>query len=126
MSEKIKARPILTIGVPTYNREMYMHKCLESIYSQIGNDSRFEVLICDNDSSDNTKAIVNIYTTKYTNIVYVKNDSNIGASKNIQKVLELATGEYIHLQGDDDYVQDGVYYETLNMISNNRDCDVMF
>ena len=126
LNEMIKTTPILTIGVPTCNREMYIHKCLESIYSQIGNDSRFEVLICDNDSSDNTKEIVNIYATKYTNIVYVKNDTNIGASKNIQKVLELATGEYIHLQGDDDYVQQGVYYETLNMISNNRDCDVMF
>lgn len=126
MNENDKTRPILTIAIPTYNRTYFLEKCLENIYSQIGNDSRFEVLICDNDSSDNTAEIVNIYIRKYTNLVYVKNESNIGASKNIQKVLELATGEYIHLQGDDDYVSEGVYYEAFNMISNNGDCDVMF
>jgi len=126
MSENSKTRPIFTIGIPTYNREMYLHKCLENIYSQIGNDSRFEVLVCDNDSSDNTEEIVDIYIRKYTNIVYFKNESNIGPSKNFQKVLELATGEYINLHGDDDYFNEGVYYEIFNMISNNRDCDVMF
>jgi len=121
-----KPRPILTIAIPTYNREMYLHKCLENIYSQIGNDSRFEVLVCDNDSSDNTQEIVNIYTRKYTNIIYAKNESNIGATNNFQKVLELATGEYINLHGDDDYFNEGTYNEIFNMIASNGDCDVMF
>lgn len=121
-----EVRPIFTIAIPTYNRELYLHTCLENIYSQIDNDPRFEVVVCDNNSSDNTEAIVNMYIRKYSNIAYFKNDSNIGASKNFQKVLDLSRGEYINLHGDDDYFNEGVYYEILDMISNNRDCDVMF
>jgi len=126
MNENDKIRPILTIAIPTFNREMYLCKCLENVYSQIGNDPRFEVLVCDNDSSDNSQEIVNVYARKYTNLVSFKNESNIGASNNFQKVLELASGKYINLHGDDDYFNDGVYYEIVNMIESNSDCDVMF
>ncbi|MGH4052934.1 MAG: hypothetical protein ACREVX_16675 [Clostridium sp.] len=42
MNENNKIRPILTIAIPTFNREMYLCKCLENVYSQIGNDSRYD------------------------------------------------------------------------------------
>lgn len=121
-----KKRPMLTIAIPTYNRAIYLSKCLENIYSQIGDDDRFEVLVCNNDSPDNTAEIVAEYMKKYTNIVYYKNDTNIGVSRNFQKVLELSTGEYINLHGDDDYFNQNIYRSILQMIEANRNCDVMY
>lgn len=123
---ELKARPILTIGIPTYNRVEFLKKCLDNIYSQIGNDFRFEVLVCDNCSTDNTSTMIGEYMQKYETLVYCKNDMNIGVSKNIQKVLELSNGEYINLHGDDDYFNDGVYSTIINMANSNRDCDLMY
>jgi len=120
------ARPILTIGIPTYNREQFLRKCLENIYSQVGNDPRIEVLVCDNDSADNTCTIIDEYKQKYKTLVYYKNPANIGVSKNIQKVLELSKGEYINLHGDDDYFNEEVYSAIINMVNSNRDCDLMY
>lgn len=124
--KELNSRPILTIGIPTYNRAEFLRKCLENIYSQVGNDSRFEALVCDNDSTDNTSIIIDEYMIKYETLVYYKNPTNIGVSKNIQKVLELSKGEYINLHGDDDYFNEEVYYTIFNMINANRDCDLMY
>ncbi|MGH4120179.1 glycosyltransferase family 2 protein [Clostridium sp.] len=126
MDKNDKTRPILTIGIPTYNRAEFLRKCLENIYSEVGNDSRVEVLVCDNDSADNTSTIIEEFKQKYQTLVYYKNPTNIGVSKNIQKVLELSKGEYINLHGDDDYFNEGVYYTIINMINSNRDCDLMY
>ncbi|NNU78677.1 glycosyltransferase family 2 protein [Clostridium estertheticum] len=123
---KEKVRPVLTIGIPTYNRAEFLRKCIENIYSQVGNDSRFEVLVCDNNSEDNTSTVIEELRKNYETLVYYKNDTNIGVSKNIQKVLELSKGEYINLHGDDDYFNEGVYNTIINMINSNRDCDLMY
>ncbi|MBU3112281.1 glycosyltransferase family 2 protein [Clostridium lacusfryxellense] len=124
--KELKPRSILTIGIPTYNRVDFLRKCIESIYSEVGNDSRFEILVCDNCSTDNTSTMINELLQKYETLVYYKNDTNIGVSKNIQKVLELSKGEYINLHGDDDYFNEGVYSTIINMINSNRDCDLMY
>ena len=123
---ELKTRPILTIGIPTYNRADFLIKCLDNIYSQIANDSRFEVLVCDNCSTDNTATVIEKYKSKYGTLIYHKNEMNIGVSKNIQKVLELSNGEYINLHGDDDYFNEGVYDTIINMVNSNKDCDLMY
>jgi len=124
--KKSTLRPIISIGIPTYNRAEFLRKLLENIYSQVGNDSRFEVLVCDNASTDNTSEIVEEYKNKYDSLVYCKNAENIGVSNNIQKVLAISKGEYINLHGDDDYFNEGVYNAVINMIIANKDCDLMY
>ena len=124
--KELNSRPILTIAIPTYNRAEFLRKCLENVYSQVGNDCRFEILVCDNCSTDNTSTVIDEYKSKYETLVYCKNETNIGVSKNIQKVLELSKGEYINLHGDDDYFNEGVYSAIINMINANRDCDLMY
>lgn len=116
----------MTIAIPTYNRAPYLRTCLENIYSQIGYDSRVEVLVCDNDSPDDTAIIINEYKEKYKTLVSYKNSTNIGVSKNIQRVLELSKGEYINLHGDDDYFNEGIYKIIMAMIESNKDCDLMY
>lgn len=83
--EKSTIRPIISIGIPTYNRADFLIKCIENIYSEVGNDSRFEVLICDNDSTDNTSTMINELLQKYETLVYYKNDTNIGVSKTYKR-----------------------------------------
>ena len=54
----------VTVCCATYNHEKYIRKCLEGIVNQI-TDFRYEVLIRDDASKDNTQRIINEYVEKY-------------------------------------------------------------
>ena len=45
--------PIISVIIPTYNREELLKRCLRSLENQTFKD--FEVIICDDGSTDNTK-----------------------------------------------------------------------
>lgn len=125
MSDNVR-KPLLTIGIPTYNRAEFLDKCLESIYSEINDDPIFEIVISDNASTDNTYEIVEKYKQIHNNIVYHKQQTNVGFSKNLKTVLDLASGEYINPHGDDDFFNKGIIYEITNMIYKNKDCSLMY
>ena len=98
-------KPILTIAIPTYNRS----EELEKILLQLGSEKNklFEILISDDNSSDNTGMIVGKYKKKMKNIIYNKNRQNIGYSGNVCKLYELANTRYIWFLCDDDSVLPG-------------------
>ena len=87
-----KYQPRISIGLPIYNEETYLQKTLESILGQ--DYQNFELIISDNASSDNTPEICQEYTHKDDRIRYCPNPTNIGASGNFKKVVELAQGDY--------------------------------
>lgn len=125
MNKEIK-KPILTIGIPTYNRAVYLDKCLDWIYEEIGNDPNIEIVVSDNCSTDNTESIVRKYKEKYSNLVYHKQAKNEGFSRNLKTVLELASGEYINPHGDDDFFDRGIIHELIKVINLNRDVSVFY
>ncbi|MCJ7691130.1 MAG: glycosyltransferase family 2 protein [Clostridiaceae bacterium] len=119
-------KALLTIAIPTYNRAEFLEKCLNSIYSEINDDPNFEIVISDNASTDKTYEVVQNYKQTHNNIVYYRQQENVGFSKNLKKVLDLATGEYINPHGDDDFFNPGMIHEIINMILKNEDCAVMY
>ena len=114
-----REQPLISICIPTFNRANELEKCLSSIYSQIGNDSLFEVFISNNDSQDNTEEVINKYERLYNNITYNKNKINIGGDKNIAVTIEKSKGKYMILHGDDDYFKPNTIYQLMNIINNN-------
>ena len=64
--------PKLSIIVPTYNRANYLKECLDSIINQ--NYPNIEVIVTDDNSTDNTKEVVKEYIQKYPFIKFVKNN----------------------------------------------------
>lgn len=117
---------LLSIGIPTYNRADFLDKCLDSIYCEVNDDPIFEIVISDNASTDNTYEIVEKYKKSHNNIVYYRQSENVGFSKNLKMVLDLATGQYINPHGDDDFFNGGMIYEIINLILKNKDCSVMY
>jgi glycosyltransferase involved in cell wall biosynthesis len=65
----------LTIGIPVFNGEDTIAETLQSIVRDL--PAEVEVLISDNDSSDNTCSIVKSFANKFSNIVLYKNDRNL-------------------------------------------------
>lgn len=98
-------RPVLSICIPTYNREQCLGDCLDSIVTQFENPEVYrqvEIVISDNASTDDTETLVQTFQKSYNNIRYIKNDSNLGFDRNVLQVVEKSTGTYCLTLGDDD------------------------
>lgn len=121
---KTRERPLLTIGIPTYNRSKYLDRCLGAILDDIGNDDSIEVLVSDNNSADNTQEILERYKKKYSNLRVVRQEKNVGANGNYEYLWDNASGEYINLIGDDDYILPGVMKYWKKVLSSNHQISV--
>jgi glycosyltransferase involved in cell wall biosynthesis len=84
--------PLVSIGMPLYNEERYLRQTLDSLISQ--DYANFEIIISDNGSVDGTSNICQEYAAKDQRIHYYRNETNIGAAVNFQRVFELAQGDY--------------------------------
>ncbi len=92
--------PRVSIGLPVYNGENYLREALDSILSQSFKD--FELIISNNASTDGTADICKAYAAKDRRIRYFRNQTNLGAAKNFNRVFELSTGEYFKWAAHDD------------------------
>ncbi len=107
--------PLLSICIPTYNREKYLQECLDSIVQQDGfNIDEIEIIISDNASQDNTEQLVHMYSEKYPNIHYHKNQENIGADRNVIAVLKYGKGSYLWWLSDDDILLSGALNSVMS------------
>ena len=93
---------ILDIFIITYNRASKLDCTLRQILSEKSPIKDFEITILDNNSTDNTKAIVEKYSALNKNIRYQKNKYNIGGNANIVKAFYKANKEYVWILADND------------------------
>ncbi len=111
-------RPLISICIPTYNRETYLWKCIESIVTQEWfNKEEIEIVVSDNNSTDKTEKIVEKYQKAY-GIKYFKNKNNIWANPNILKVMWYGSWKYIRSMGDDDIILKWWLQYVINIIKN--------
>jgi len=93
-------KPRVSIGLPVFNGERYLEQALDSILSQTYQD--FELIISDNASTDHTQEICRAYASKDSRIRYYRNEKNLGAPKNYNRVFELSSGECFKWAAYDD------------------------
>ena len=91
---------MLSIAMTTYNGEKYLREQIDSILSQTIQE--FELIICDDCSSDSTVAILKEYAVKDSRIEFFENEFNLGYFKNFEKAIRLCSSEYIALSDQDD------------------------
>jgi glycosyltransferase involved in cell wall biosynthesis len=84
--------PLVSIGFPVYNGEKLLRQAMDSVLAQDFED--FEVIVCDNASTDRTAAICQEYAQRDARVRYFRNETNIGASPNHNRVFELSRGKY--------------------------------
>ncbi|CAN5458674.1 glycosyltransferase family 2 protein [soil metagenome] len=96
-------RPKVSLGVPVYNGQRYLEYALRSLVDQTFAD--FELIICDNASTDRTAEICREFASRDSRIRYYRNERNIGANPNFNRTLELASGEYFKWAAYDDICQ---------------------
>lgn len=116
----------LSICIPTYNRYQHLTNCLNSIILNTGYQEKdVQICVSDNCSTDLTEEVVRSAQEKI-DIVYRKNESNIGMARNFLEVVNMADGEYVWIIGDDDLLMPMALEKLINTISQNSDVDLFY
>lgn len=110
--------PLISVGIPVFNGERYVAKAIESVLAQTFSD--FELIICDNGSTDGTEAICRDHAARDTRIRYYRNASNIGAAGNFCRVFALSTGRYFRWLSADDYVAPTALERCFTVLESDR------
>jgi glycosyltransferase involved in cell wall biosynthesis len=96
------SNPKVSVGLPVYNGERFIRLVLDSLARQ--DFEGFELIISDNASTDATEEICRSYAGHDKRIRYYRNESNIGAGPNYEKVFELSRGKFFKWCSHDDVI----------------------
>jgi len=94
--------PLVSIVIPSYNHEKYVTKAVESIWEQAY--SNIELIVIDDGSKDNTPSILLELKNKSPINMTVLLQKNEGATKTINRGINMATGKYFVYLSSDDYM----------------------
>lgn len=108
----------LSIIVPVYKVEPYLHRCVNSILAQTFRD--FEVILVDDGSPDNCGAICDEYAVKDVRVKVI-HKTNGGLSDARNAGLDIVQGDYIGFVDSDDYIHPKMYELLVKIMET---CDV--
>jgi glycosyltransferase involved in cell wall biosynthesis len=100
---RIDCRPLMTVGLFAYNQERYIKSAIEGMLRQTY--SPLEIIISDDCSSDRTFDIIKNAAAAYRgphHLLLNRNRSNLGICGHVNRVCELARGEWLIAGAGDD------------------------
>lgn len=107
----------ISVIIPVYNVEKYLHRCIESVVNQDG--VRIEVILVDDGSSDSSGRICDEYSKTRNNVVVIHQE-NTGQGLARNAGIGIARGEYIAFLDSDDYMANDCYKNILHEIRDNN------
>ena len=112
---------LISIIIPVYNVEDYLHYAIESLEKQIYKN--FEIILVNDGSTDDSGKLCDEYSEKYSNVrVFHKENGGLSDARNFG--VQQAKGEFITFLDPDDYLE--VYsLELLAGIQEMYDCDIV-
>lgn len=109
---------LLSICIPTYNRYPFVSKLVKHLLSF--DNALFkdvDLVIADNCSSDETQSFFQVlHNDTLDHLKYYRNEKNIGATKNLEKLINLAVSKYVWWFGDDDWMEEENLVKALNLL----------
>ena len=113
--------PKVSIIVPVYKAEKYLHRCIDSILSQSFTD--WELILVDDGSPDSSGAICDEYAQKDARIQVI-HKVNGGVSNARQSGMDIAKGEYVIHADPDDWVETNMLEELYGK-AKEEDADMV-
>lgn len=113
----------VTVVMPVYNAEKTLKKTIDSIINQTIGFKNIELIIVDDKSDDNSRAIILEYAKKYSNVVPVFLKENTGSPAKPRNLgMDLATGNYLMFIDADDWLDNNgikILHDTLERTGDN-------
>ncbi|MBM4201032.1 MAG: glycosyltransferase family 2 protein, partial [Gammaproteobacteria bacterium] len=114
------ADPLVSICMPLYNTERFVGDAIRGVLNQTYRN--FELIVCDNGSTDRSVAIVEEFAAKDPRIRLCRNRRNLGYAGNLHKVTSLALGEFMIVHCADDLAEPGAI-ETMVRLATQPGVD---
>jgi len=102
-----------SIVIPTFNRA---HLVVRAIESAINQTYPCEVIVCDHGSTDNTPNVAAKYESK---IRYIRREKDNGPIVCWRDGIEQATGEIVHINYDDDWIEPTFMKKTIAKLDDD-------
>ncbi|MGE4511452.1 MAG: glycosyltransferase family 2 protein [Sulfurimonadaceae bacterium] len=112
--------PMISVVMPVYNGEKYLHEAIKSILRQTY--SNFEFIILNDGSTDKTEEIILSYDD--LRIRYIKNETNLQIVETLNKGISLAKGKYIARMDADDISLPNRFEKQIHLMEQNPDIGV--
>lgn len=108
----------LSIIIPVYNVEKYLHRCLKSVLNQNISCS-YEVILIDDGSTDSSSNICDEYSKKNENIIVIhKENEGLGHARN--SGIRIASGKFCMFIDSDDYLLEGSVNHLIKSLKENN------
>jgi len=112
------SKPLVSIGIPAYNRPEGLKRTLKSITGQTYKN--LEIIVSDNCSPDpNVERIARDFEKLDNRIQYFRQMENTGAANNFRFVLGKARGEYFMWVADDDFVSEDFIWQAIQFFEEH-------
>lgn len=115
------SHPLVTIGIPVYNVEPYIEKCLLSVLNQTYDN--LEILVVDDLGSDNSMKIVSKLQRNTPRGAYLKiitQSKNGGSGEARNAVINQAQGKYLFFLDSDDYIEPNTIELMVEQAESNQ------
>ena len=114
--------PKISIIIPVYNSEKYLHRCFDSILAN--KYDNLEIIPMNDGSKDNSQKVIDEYKEKYPNIFFPLSQENQGIGMARNNAMKKATGDYIMFMDNDDFIDEDYIITHVNELKND-DYDII-
>ncbi len=111
--------PLVSVCMPVYNGAKYLNEAIESIQAQTLSD--FELIICDDASTDNSVEIIDRYGQQDKRIRWSSNSTNLGLFANYNACLKLAKAPVVKPFAQDDILHANMLNVVHDVLTNFSD-----
>jgi glycosyltransferase involved in cell wall biosynthesis len=119
----IKHEPLVSIGIPTYNRAFSLRRAIESVLAQ--NYSNLELVISDDASDDATATLCEEFRKRDDRVRYIRQQTNQGITTNFVEVFKRSRGEFFMWLADDDWLDSSYVSQCLQVLIEQPDCAIV-
>ena len=110
--------PILTVLITTYNRALVLDAVLSMLGSYQAKGLVFNILVSDDNSTDNTEEICKKWEDTLSGYTYIKTERNLGMDNNFRNAYEHFQTPYCWLLGDTRHISFESLQRVLDVLSN--------
>lgn len=111
--------PTISVIIPTYNSAKTVCRAIKSV------KDADEIIVVDDASSDNTQDVLKDLSNKYGNLIYVRNEKNLGPYKSRFRGIDIATSNWITFLDADDTLSRNFIGKINNTLSLNDNTDIL-
>ena len=115
----------LTVVVPVYKVEPYIHKCLDSLILPEGLMDRLEVIVVNDGTPDRSAEMAREYEKRYPSVFRIIDKENGGHGSAWNRGLKEATGKYIRFLDSDDWFDHDGFIALMKRLETT-DADIVF